>query len=60
LSLKLGIKSSLDSTDEKLKVNNIKKDYHSVLKEEELKAWAKKIEKCNVFAIDTETSSLDT
>ena len=60
LEFKTWIKSSLDSTDEKLKVNNIKKDYHSVLKEEELKAWAKKIEKCNVFAIDTETSSLDT
>tara|TARA_Y100000816_G_scaffold207682_1_gene153561 strand:- start:120 stop:2357 length:2238 start_codon:yes stop_codon:yes gene_type:complete len=60
LEFKTWIKSSSDSSDEKLKVTNIKKDYQSVLKEGELKAWAKKIEKCNVFAIDTETSSLDT
>ena len=60
LEFKTWIKSSSDSSDEKLKVTNIKKDYQSVLKEAELKAWAKKIEKCNVFAIDTETSSLDT
>jgi DNA polymerase-1 len=60
LEFKTWIKSSSDSSDEKLKVTNIKKDYQSVLKEGELKAWAKKIEKCNAFSIDTETSSLDT
>ncbi len=60
LEFKTWIKPSSDSSDEKPKVSNIKKDYQSVLKEKELKAWAKKIEKCNVFAIDTETSSLDT
>lgn len=60
LEFKTWIKSSLDTSDEKLKVTNIKKDYQSVLKEGELKAWAKKIEKCNAFSIDTETSSLDT
>ena len=59
MSLKTWIKSSSDSNDEKLKVTNIK-NYQSVLKEGELKAWAKKIEKCNAFSIDTETSSLDT
>ena len=37
-----------------------KKEYQAVLTENDLKAWAKKIDKCNVFAIDTETSSLDT
>ena len=61
LEFKTWIKSSSDSSDGKHKVNNNnKKDYQSVLQEKELKAWAKKIEKCNVFAIDTETSSLDT
>jgi len=60
LEFKTWVKSSSDSSDEKSKVTNIKKQYHSVLKEKELKAWAKKIEECNVFAIDTETSSLDT
>ena len=60
LEFKTWIKSSSDSSDEKLKITNTKKDYQSVFKEKELKAWAKKIEKCNVFAIDTETSSLDT
>jgi len=60
LEFKTWIKLSSDLSDEKPKVINIKKDYQSVLKEGELKAWAKKIEKCNVFAIDTETSSLDT
>ena len=60
MSLKLGSSLPQIQSDEKLKVTNIKKDYQSVLKEGELKAWAKKIEKCNAFSIDTETSSLDT
>ena len=60
MSLKLGSSLLQIQSDEKLKVTNIKKDYQSVLKEGELKAWAKKIEKCNAFSIDTETSSLDT
>ncbi|MFL2723588.1 MAG: 5'-3' exonuclease H3TH domain-containing protein, partial [Gammaproteobacteria bacterium] len=60
LEFKTWIKSSFDSSDEKPKNANRKKEYQSVLKEKELIAWAKKIEKCKVFAIDTETSSLDT
>ena len=60
LEFKTWIKSSSDSSDEKPKNTNTKKGYQSVLKEKELIAWAKKIEKCKVFAIDTETSSLDT
>ena len=60
LEFKTWIKSSSDSSDEKPKNTNTKKEYQSVLKEKELIAWAKKIEKCKVFAIDTETSSLDT
>ena len=30
------------------------------MKEDQLKAWAKKLDECKVFAIDTETDSLDT
>ena len=60
LEFKTWIKSSSDSSDEKPKNTNTKKEYQSVLKEKELIAWAKKIEKCKLFAIDTETSSLDT
>ena len=60
LEFKTWIKSSSNSSDEKPKNTNTKKEYQSVLKEKELIAWAKKIEKCKVFAIDTETSSLDT
>ena len=60
LEFKTWIKSSSDSSDEKPKNTYTKKEYQSVLKEKELIAWAKKIEKCKVFAIDTETSSLDT
>ena len=60
LEFKTWIKSSSDSSDEKPKNTNTKKEYQLVLKEKELIAWAEKIEKCKVFAIDTETSSLDT
>ena len=60
LEFKTWIKSSSNSSDEKPKNTNTKKEYQSVLKEKELIAWAKKIEKCEAFAIDTETSSLDT
>ena len=60
LEFKTWIKSSSDSSDEKPKNTYTKKEYQSVLKEKELIAWAKKIEKCKAFAIDTETSSLDT
>ena len=60
LEFKTWIKSSSDSSDEKPKNTITNKEYQSVLKEKELIAWAKKIEKCEAFAIDTETSSLDT
>jgi DNA polymerase-1 len=60
LEFKTWIKSSSDLSDEKPKNTITNKEYQSVLKEKELIAWAKKIEKCKAFAIDTETSSLDT
>ena len=60
LEFKTWIKSSKSSGDEIPEVPMSKKEYQTVLTEKDLKVWAKKINKCNVFAIDTETSSLDT
>ncbi|MDA9078842.1 DNA polymerase I [Gammaproteobacteria bacterium] len=36
------------------------KEYETVLTDKALKTWAEKLNKCSAFAIDTETSSLDT
>jgi DNA polymerase-1 len=36
------------------------KEYETVVSEKALKAWVEKLNKCSAFAIDTETSSLDT
>ena len=36
------------------------KEYETVLSDKALKTWAEKLNKCLAFAIDTETSSLDT
>jgi len=60
LEFKTWIKSSQSSGVEIPEAPKSKKEYQSVLTEKDLKVWAKKINKCNVFAIDTETSSLDT
>ena len=60
LEFKTWIKSSQSSGSEVPKAPKSKKEYQAVLTENDLKAWAKKIDKCSVFAIDTETSSLDT
>ena len=60
LEFKTWIKSSISSGSEILKAPKSKKEYQVVLSENDLKVWAKKLDKCNVFAIDTETSSLDT
>ena len=60
LEFKTWIKSSQSSGGEIPEAPKSKKEYQSVLTEKDLKVWAKKIDKCNVFAIDTETSSLDT
>ena len=54
------VNSSSSSSNEIPEVPKSKKEYQVVLTEKDLKIWAKKIDKCSVFAIDTETSSLDT
>tara|TARA_S200000501_G_scaffold257120_1_gene240939 strand:- start:2375 stop:4828 length:2454 start_codon:yes stop_codon:yes gene_type:complete len=60
LEFKTWIKSSRSSGSEISKAPKSKKEYQAVLSEDDLRAWTKKLDKCNVFAIDTETSSLDT
>jgi DNA polymerase-1 len=43
---------------ETLKEKN--KNYETLLSKDQLKAWAKNLDECKVYAIDTETDSLDT
>ncbi|MDA9762684.1 DNA polymerase I [Gammaproteobacteria bacterium] len=60
LEFKNWIKSSDGrSTDEPI-VSVPSKEYETVLSDKALKTWAEKLNKCSAFAIDTETSSLDT
>ncbi|MDA9258292.1 DNA polymerase I [Gammaproteobacteria bacterium] len=60
LEFKNWIKSSDGrSTDEPIASVPSKK-YETVLSDKALKTWAEKLNKCSAFAIDTETSSLDT
>ena len=60
LEFKTWVKSSSRSSNEIPEAPKSRKEYQVVLTEKDLKIWAKKIDKCSVFAIDTETSSLDT
>ncbi|MDC3294384.1 DNA polymerase I [bacterium] len=60
LEFKNWIKSSDGrSTDEPI-ASAPSKEYETVLSDKALKTWAEKLNKCSAFAIDTETSSLDT
>jgi len=47
------------STDEPI-ASAPSKEYETVLSDKALETWAEKLNKCSAFAIDTETSSLDT
>ena len=60
LEFKTWVKSSPASRSDIPLTPKSKKEYQVVLTENDLKAWAKKIDNCKVFAVDTETSSLDT
>jgi len=60
LEFKTWIKSSKSKNGDEPEAPKAKKEYQTVLTKKDLKAWANKINKCDVFAIDTETSSLDT
>ena len=60
LEFKTWVNSSASSSNETPEAPKSRKEYQVVLTEKDLKIWAKKIDKCSVFAIDTETSSLDT
>ena len=60
LEFKNWIKSSDGrSTDEPI-ASVPSKEYETVLSDKALETWAEKLNKCSAFAIDTETSSLDT
>ena len=60
LEFKNWIKSSDGrSTDEPI-ASVPSKEYETVLSNKALETWAEKLNKCSAFAIDTETSSLDT
>lgn len=61
----LEFKKPADNSSQKVdsKKNNLKEkknNYQTVLTKKELNDWADKIDACKVFAIDTETDSLDT
>ena len=60
LEFKTWVNSSSISSNDTPEAPKSRKEYQVVLTEKDLKIWAKKIDKCSVFAIDTETSSLDT
>ena len=60
LEFKTWVKSSPASSSDIPATPKLKKEYQVVLTQNDLKAWAKKIDNCSVFAVDTETSSLDT
>ena len=60
LEFKTWVNSSSSSSNEIPEAPKSRKEYQVVLTEKDLKIWVKKIDKCSVFAIDTETSSLDT
>ena len=60
LEFKTWVKSSSSSSNKIPEASKSRKEYQVVLTEKDLKIWAKKIDKSSVFAIDTETSSLDT
>ena len=50
-----------DSAGEDIKHSNkANTSYETILTKKDLKEWANKLNKCEVFAIDTETDSLDT
>ncbi|MDA9140417.1 DNA polymerase I [Gammaproteobacteria bacterium] len=60
LEFKTWVKSSPALSSDVPATPKSKKEYQVVLTENDLKAWAKKIDNCSIFAVDTETSSLDT
>ena len=53
-------KNTSKQPDAKETLKEKNKNYETVLSEDQLQAWAKKLDECKVYAIDTETDSLDT
>ncbi|MDC1420683.1 DNA polymerase I [Gammaproteobacteria bacterium] len=60
LEFKNWIKSSDGRSKDEPIASVPSKEYETVLSDKALETWAEKLNKCSAFAIDTETSSLDT
>ena len=48
------------NADKPTETKKIDSNYQTILTQKDMKIWAKKLDDCKVFAIDTETDSLDT
>ena len=53
-------KNTSKQPDAKETLKEKNKNYETVLSKSQLQAWAKNLDECKVYAIDTETDSLDT
>jgi DNA polymerase-1 len=60
LEFKASTKNASKQPDAKETLKNKNNNYETVISEDQLLAWAKNIDECKVYAIDTETDSLDT
>ena len=60
LEFKAPTKNASKQPDAKETLKEKNNNYETVLSEDQLLAWAKSLDECKVYAIDTETDSLDT
>ena len=60
LEFKAPTKKASKQPDAKETLKEKNNNYETVLSEDQLLAWAKNLDECKVYAIDTETDSLDT
>ncbi len=60
LEFKASSKNAPKQPNAKETLKNKNNNYETVLSEDQLLAWAKNLDECKVYAIDTETDSLDT
>jgi len=60
LEFKAPTKNASKQPDAKETLKEKNNNYETVLSEDQLLAWAKNLDECKVYAIDTETDSLDT
>ena len=60
LEFKASTKNASKQPDAKETLKDKNNNYETVINEDQLLAWAKNLDECKVYAIDTETDSLDT